>query len=58
MDSLECFKVALQNKWVEVVSALKLEGNNAMLSARLEILYAILLYKFEKLYFSASPKGI
>jgi len=58
MDSLKCFQIALQNKWNEVVSLLKLEGNSAMLSIQVESLYAILLYKFEKLYFSGSPKGI
>jgi len=63
MDFLKCFQVALQNKWNEVVSALKLEGNNAILSIQVESLYATLLYKFEKLYFhrfpaTGCPKGI
>ncbi|XP_039685543.1 high mobility group B protein 10 isoform X2 [Medicago truncatula] len=48
-------QVGLQNKWTEVVSALKLEGNNAMLSAQVEKIYATLLYKFEKLYFYRFP---
>lgn len=55
MDSFDFVQVGLQNKWTEVVSALKLEGNNAMLSAQVEKIYATLLYKFEKLYFYRFP---
>lgn len=51
MDSLKCFQVGQEKKWGEVVSALKLEGSNAKLSAQVEKLYAHLLYQFEKLYF-------
>jgi len=56
MDSLECFlQVGQEKKWGEVVSALKLEGNNATLCAQVENLYGYLLYEFEKLYFYRSP---
>jgi len=56
MHSLECFlQVDQEKKWGEVVSALKLEGNNATLCDQLEKLYKELLYKFEKLYFYRSP---
>ncbi|PNX98248.1 high mobility group B protein 10-like, partial [Trifolium pratense] len=47
--------VGQQKKWGEVVSALKLEGNNVKLCAQVEKLYALLLYKFEKLYFYRFP---
>ncbi|KAJ1383509.1 Tetratricopeptide-like helical domain superfamily [Sesbania bispinosa] len=49
-------QVGREKKWVEVVSALKLEGNNAKLSAQVEKLYAHLLYEFEKLYFYRCPQ--
>jgi len=56
MHSLECFlQVDQEKKWGEVVSALKLEGNNETLCAQLEKLYKDLLYKFEILYFYRSP---
>ncbi|GAU21539.1 hypothetical protein TSUD_35020 [Trifolium subterraneum] len=48
-------QVGQQKKWGEVVSALKLEGNNLKLCAQVEKLYALLLYKFEKLYFYRFP---
>ncbi|KAK2403248.1 high mobility group B protein [Trifolium repens] len=48
-------QVGQQKKWGEVVSALKLEGNNVKLCAQVEKLYALLLYKFEKLYFYRFP---
>ncbi|XP_058744844.1 uncharacterized protein LOC131617596 [Vicia villosa] len=44
-------QVGKQKQWGEVVSALKLEGNNAMLLSQIKKLYANLLYKFEKIYF-------
>ena len=43
-------QVSQNRKWAEVVSALKLEDNNATLPAQLEKLYASLLYQFEQLY--------
>ncbi|XP_058779097.1 high mobility group B protein 10-like [Vicia villosa] len=48
-------QVGKEKKWGEIVSALKLEGNNAKLCLQLEKLYAKLLYKFEKLYFYTFP---
>jgi len=48
-------QVDQEKKWGEVVSALKLEGNNETLCAQLEKLYKELLYKFEKLFFYRSP---
>ncbi|XP_058756391.1 high mobility group B protein 10-like [Vicia villosa] len=48
-------QVGKEKKWGEIVSALKLEGNNAKLCAQLEKLYANLLYKFEKFYFYRFP---
>ncbi|XP_024639183.1 high mobility group B protein 10 isoform X2 [Medicago truncatula] len=48
-------QVDQEKKWGEVVSALKLEGNNATLCDQLEKLYKELLYKFETLYFYRSP---
>ncbi|XP_039690128.1 putative high mobility group B protein 11 isoform X2 [Medicago truncatula] len=48
-------QVGQEKKWSEVVSALKLEGNNATLCAQVENLYGYLLYEFEKLYFYRSP---
>ncbi|KAJ1425527.1 High mobility group box domain [Sesbania bispinosa] len=48
-------QVGREKKWGEVVSALKLEGNNAKLSAQVEKLYAHLLYEFEQLYFYRCP---
>jgi len=54
--SLECFlQVDQEKKWGDVVSALKLEGNNATLCAQIEKLYKDLLFKFETLYFYRSP---
>ncbi|CAK8532501.1 unnamed protein product [Lathyrus sativus] len=44
-------QVGKQKKWGEVVSALKLEGNNAKLPSQTKKLYANLLYEFEKIYF-------
>ncbi|CAL5208671.1 unnamed protein product [Lathyrus oleraceus] len=48
-------QVGKEKKWGEIVSALKLEGNNAKLCLQLEKLYANLLYKFEKFYFYRFP---
>ncbi|KAI5398662.1 high mobility group B protein 10 isoform X2 [Lathyrus oleraceus] len=48
-------QVGKQKKWGEIVSALKLEGNNARLCTQVQKLYAKLLYKFEKLYFYRLP---
>ncbi|XP_057426386.1 high mobility group B protein 10-like [Lotus japonicus] len=48
-------QVGRDKKWGEVVSALKLEGNNAKLSAQVEMLYAYLLYDFEQMYFFQCP---
>ncbi|XP_027364498.1 high mobility group B protein 10-like [Abrus precatorius] len=48
-------QVGREKKWSEVVSALKLEGNNVKLCAQIEMLYAHLLYQFEQLYFYRSP---
>ncbi|XP_057440675.1 putative high mobility group B protein 11 isoform X2 [Lotus japonicus] len=48
-------QVDQEKKWGEVVSALKLEGSNAKLSAQVEMLYANLLYEFEQLYFYRCP---
>ncbi|CAI8586206.1 unnamed protein product [Vicia faba] len=44
-------QVGKQKQWGEVVSALKLEGNNAKLPSQIKRLYANLLYEFEKIYF-------
>ncbi|CAL5190038.1 unnamed protein product [Lathyrus oleraceus] len=44
-------RVCKQKEWGEVVSALKLEGNNAKLPSQIKKLYANLLYEFEKIYF-------
>ncbi|KAE9611913.1 putative transcription factor & chromatin remodeling ARID-HMG family [Lupinus albus] len=44
-------QVGREKKWGEVVSALKLDGNNANLSDQVEKLYANVLYQFEQLYF-------
>ncbi|KAL5068820.1 hypothetical protein RYX36_019707 [Vicia faba] len=48
-------QVGKEKKWGEIVSDLKLEGNNAKLCLKLEKLYANLLYKFEKFYFYRLP---
>ncbi|KAK7344280.1 hypothetical protein VNO77_13718 [Canavalia gladiata] len=59
-------QIVQEKKWGEVVSALKLEGNNVKLCAQVEKLYVHLLYQFEQLYFyrrpakqatASSPKG-
>ncbi|CAK8572536.1 unnamed protein product [Lathyrus sativus] len=48
-------QVGKEKKWGEIVSALKLEGNNVKLCLQVEKLYANLLYKFEKFYFYRFP---
>ncbi|MED6186232.1 hypothetical protein PIB30_064892 [Stylosanthes scabra] len=48
-------QVSREKKWGEVASALRLEGNNARLSAQVEKLYSQLLYQFEQLYFYRAP---
>ncbi|XP_058742988.1 high mobility group B protein 10-like [Vicia villosa] len=48
-------QVRKEKKWGEIVSALKLEGNNARLCTQVQKLYGKLLYKFEKLYFYRFP---
>ncbi|CAL0316547.1 unnamed protein product [Lupinus luteus] len=44
-------QVGREKKWGEVVSALKLDGNNVNLSDQVEKLYENVLYQFEQLYF-------
>ncbi|MED6210209.1 hypothetical protein PIB30_062003, partial [Stylosanthes scabra] len=47
--------ISRKKKWDEVVSAMRLEGNIARLSAQDEKLYSQLLYQFEQLYFYRAP---
>ncbi|CAJ1977855.1 unnamed protein product [Sphenostylis stenocarpa] len=48
-------QVGRERKWSEVVTALKLEGNNVKLCAQVERLYSLLIYQFEQLYFYRRP---
>lgn len=48
-------QVTKYRRWDEVVFALKLEANHVKFRTQLQILYALLLYKFEQTYFYREP---
>uniref|UniRef100_A0A2N9EPQ6 HMG box domain-containing protein n=1 Tax=Fagus sylvatica TaxID=28930 RepID=A0A2N9EPQ6_FAGSY len=47
--------VTKYRRWDEVVFALKLEANHVKFRTQLQILYALLLFKFEQTYFYREP---